>query len=115
MNGFVYIAQSSTGFVKVGWSLNPESRIRHFGKGARILAKFPGSPFAEGFVQCLLEQSYAQRNHELASLSGGTEWFKPTPEVLALAENAEAIYLRTVEFGRAAIEHAMTVARADAA
>lgn len=47
--GFIYIAAIGGGLIKIGFSLNPEKRVkdRNVGGRARLLATIPGSMYEE--------------------------------------------------------------------
>lgn len=85
--GFVYFARAGDGPVKIGWSSSPKAR-RNLNcpvtsKQARIFASFPGTPGEEAFVQGVLSPF---RLSLRGGASGFTEWFEPSPDVMAFAE-----------------------------
>lgn len=79
MNGFVYVAQSECGRIKIGTSYNPRERVRTISSYSptlvRLIATWPGSYGNEAALHKRLEPS---RHH--------CEWFEPTSAVLEFVD-----------------------------
>jgi T5orf172 domain len=90
-NGYIYFIEAENGLIKIGYSINPQQRLKFFGRVSpvplRLIGYFPASPSDE----------YALHQH-FAELRDHAEWFTPSPELLDVVSGREmAIRMRLVE------------------
>lgn len=79
--GFVYYLRVGER-IKVGYSVDVKRRMRAYPPGSQLLAVEPGDRELE-----------TQRHRQFAgSRTDGREWFRPTPDILALAEEIVDTY-----------------------
>lgn len=87
MKQFVYFLQSASGPIKIGFSSNPIARFSSIRTGTaentRVLAVIEGDKAME-----------AGLHREFASARVRSEWFRPTPELLAKIASFKSVSLK---------------------
>ena len=79
MTTFVYVVESEAGHVKIGWSVYPEHRAKQIRSNSPIKTRLIA-------MWCATREKEAELHDRFAGARCHAEWFLPTAEVRAFAD-----------------------------